>query len=78
MPKPLLVVEHLSRSFGEVQAVRGRQPYSCAGQIYGLVGPDGAGKTTTLRLICGRLNQTLVLSASVVFRLITNPNRLAR
>jgi len=53
MPKPLLVVEHLSRSFGEVQAVRDVSITVAPGQIYGLVGPDGAGKTTTLRLICG-------------------------
>jgi ABC-2 type transport system ATP-binding protein len=45
----------LSRSFGAVQAVAGLTMNVPAGQIYGLVGPDGAGKTTTLRLLCGAL-----------------------
>lgn len=45
----------LSRSFGAVRAVAGLDLAVPAGQIYGLVGPDGAGKTTTLRLLCGAL-----------------------
>lgn len=53
MPKPVLLVEHLSRSFGEILAVKDVSLTVLPGQIYGLVGPDGAGKTTTLRLICG-------------------------
>jgi ABC-2 type transport system ATP-binding protein len=45
----------LSRSFGAVHAVAGLTMNVSAGQIYGLVGPDGAGKTTTLRMLCGAL-----------------------
>jgi ABC-2 type transport system ATP-binding protein len=46
---------NLTRSFGVVQAVAGLTISVPAGRIYGLVGPDGAGKTTTLRLLCGAL-----------------------
>ncbi len=53
MPEPILIVDHLSRSFGVVHAVKDVSLRVTPGQIYGLVGPDGAGKTTTLRLICG-------------------------
>ncbi len=53
MPEPVLLVEHLTRSFGDIHAVTDVSLTVLPGQIYGLVGPDGAGKTTTLRLICG-------------------------
>ena len=45
----------LSRSFGKVHAVASLNLAVPAGRIYGLLGPDGAGKTTTLRLLCGAL-----------------------
>ncbi len=53
MTEPILVVSHISRKFGEIQAVNDISLAVVPGQIFGLVGPDGAGKTTTLRLICG-------------------------
>ncbi len=43
----------LKKHFGETQAVDGLSLTVQEGEIYGLVGPDGAGKTTTMRLICG-------------------------
>jgi ABC-2 type transport system ATP-binding protein len=46
---------NLKKSFGETRAVDGLSLQVAAGEIYGLVGPDGAGKTTTLRLLCGAL-----------------------
>jgi ABC-2 type transport system ATP-binding protein len=45
----------LRRSYGATKAVDGLTLQVPAGQIYGLVGPDGAGKTTTLRILCGAL-----------------------
>jgi ABC-2 type transport system ATP-binding protein len=45
----------LTRSFGAVRAVDGLELRAPAGRIYGLVGPDGAGKTTTLRILCSAL-----------------------
>ncbi len=46
----------LSRRFGTVQAVSRLNFEVAAGEVYGLVGPDGAGKTTTLRMLCGLLD----------------------
>ncbi len=46
----------LTRRFGPLTAVRRLNLEIGAGEIFGLVGPDGAGKTTTLRLLCGLLD----------------------
>lgn len=53
MAEIILKADHLSRSFGATPAVDDVSLTIAAGEIYGLVGPDGAGKTTTLRLVCG-------------------------
>jgi ABC-2 type transport system ATP-binding protein len=45
----------LCRSYGRVEALRDLSLDVAAGEIYGLVGPDGAGKTTALRLIVGSI-----------------------
>lgn len=46
----------LTRSFDGVKAVDGVTLRIEKGEIFGLVGPDGAGKTTTLRMLCGLLD----------------------
>src|SRR5512137_746406 len=51
-----IAAENLYKSFDEVHAVNGLSLTVQEGEIYGLVGPDGAGKTTTMRLICGGFN----------------------
>ncbi len=51
----MLEAKHLTKSFGLVHAVNDISLNVKAGQTYGLVGSDGAGKTTTLRLLVGAL-----------------------
>lgn len=48
----------LGKSYGSKPAVVGLDLDVKPGEIYGLVGPDGAGKTTTIRLLCGALRPT--------------------
>ena len=48
--------KHLTKTFGVTEAVVDLSVTVPAGEIYGLVGPDGAGKTTTMRLLCGALS----------------------
>jgi ABC-2 type transport system ATP-binding protein len=51
----LIQAQGLHKSFGENHAVNEVSLNIAAGEIYGLVGSDGAGKTTTLRLLVGAL-----------------------
>ena len=46
----------LTKRFGELTAVDRLDLSVGKGEIFGLVGPDGAGKTTTLRMLCGLMD----------------------
>ncbi len=50
-----ITVRGLTRRFGDTVAVDGLTLEVEEGEIFGLVGPDGAGKTTTMRLLAGIL-----------------------
>ncbi len=50
--------EKLTRKFGALTALDGLDLEVEEGEIFGLVGPDGAGKTTTMRLLTGILDPT--------------------
>jgi ABC-2 type transport system ATP-binding protein len=51
----MIQVSHLKKRFQAVSAVDDLSLHVSGGEVYGLVGPDGAGKTTTIRLVCGAL-----------------------
>lgn len=58
MPVPALTALGLRRTFGDLVAVDGLDLTVAEGEIFGLVGPDGAGKTTTMRMLTGILPPT--------------------
>jgi ABC-2 type transport system ATP-binding protein len=51
--QPYLKIENLCKRYGETVAVDSLSLDVHAGEIYGLIGPDGAGKTTSMRIACG-------------------------
>jgi ABC-2 type transport system ATP-binding protein len=55
---PIIRAVNLTRRFGELAAVDRFNIEVARGEIFGLVGPDGAGKTTTMRLLCGLVDAT--------------------
>jgi ABC-2 type transport system ATP-binding protein len=55
---PAIALDRLSRSFGPLTAVDRLTFEVKAGELFGIVGPDGAGKTTTLRMLAGVLRPT--------------------
>jgi ABC-2 type transport system ATP-binding protein len=53
-----ITVEKLSRSFGEIQAVKGIDLQVERGETFGFLGPNGAGKSTTIKMLCTLLHPT--------------------
>jgi ABC-2 type transport system ATP-binding protein len=54
-PDIAIEVEGLTKSFGGRKVVRDLSMQVRRGEIYGFLGPNGSGKTTTLRMLCGLL-----------------------
>lgn len=50
---PVIDVKHLAKTFNEIQAVKNLTLKIHPGTIFGILGANGSGKTTSLRLLCG-------------------------
>jgi ABC-2 type transport system ATP-binding protein len=57
-PSPAVVTEGLTKRFGRFTAVDHVDLLVPTGELYGFLGPNGSGKTTTLRMLCGILEPT--------------------
>jgi ABC-2 type transport system ATP-binding protein len=55
MTSVALELDGVTKRFGATEAVRGVSYAVNPGEMFGLIGPDGAGKTTSIRLLCGLL-----------------------
>ena len=51
-----LSFSHVSKRYGGTEAVRDLSFNVARGEMFGLIGPDGAGKTTTIRMLCGLIH----------------------
>ncbi|HEU0295542.1 MAG TPA: ATP-binding cassette domain-containing protein [Anaerolineales bacterium] len=76
----MISVQALTKTYGfgvrKVEAVRGIDFQVGRGEIFGLVGPDGAGKTTTMQMLCGILTLTRGQAVVAGIDVIQNPNGL--
>jgi ABC-2 type transport system ATP-binding protein len=71
-------VEHLRKSFGDKVVVNDLSLTVRRGQIYGFLGPNGSGKTTTLRMICGLLTPDGGRGTCLGYDILTQRDELKR
>lgn len=53
----MIEIEHLSKRFGEVQAVQDLSFQVKEGELFAFLGINGAGKSTTINIMCGQLTK---------------------
>ena len=76
--KAAIEARALRRLFGSVTAVDGLDLAVLEGETFGLVGPDGAGKTTTMRMLCGALPPTGGSARVAGFDVLTQAEEVRR
>jgi ABC-2 type transport system ATP-binding protein len=74
----VIVTENLTRRFRTITAVDGLNLAVRRGEIFGLVGPDGAGKTTTIRMLCAIVAPTKGSARVAGFDAVTEPEQIRR
>lgn len=55
MPDTIIALDRVSKRYGGTVAIENLSLSVARGEMFGLIGPDGAGKTTTIRVMCGLL-----------------------
>jgi ABC-2 type transport system ATP-binding protein len=68
----------LRKTFGPVVAVEGLDLEIRRGEVFGVLGPNGSGKTTTIRMLCGLLTPTAGEATVVGYDLRTQQSQIRR
>ncbi len=71
-------IRGLTKRFDEITAVDGLELGVRRGEMFGIVGPDGAGKTTTFRMLCGVLMPSSGTAAILGFDLLKESRKIKR
>jgi ABC-2 type transport system ATP-binding protein len=74
----IVKIKNLKKSYGDIQALKGISLDIKKGEMFGLVGPDGAGKTTTIRVLCGLLSPTGGSAELFGLDLFKNKNKIQK
>ncbi|MDH7511754.1 MAG: ABC transporter ATP-binding protein [Clostridiales bacterium] len=74
----MIEVEHLTKKYGDLVAVRDLSFKVDKGMIWGLLGPNAAGKTTTMRILTGYLPATEGKATVCGFDVFDQPNEVKR
>jgi ABC-2 type transport system ATP-binding protein len=75
---PAIRAVGLRKEFGPIVAVDGVEFQVEQGEIFGLVGPDGSGKTTAIRMLCGILDPSGGEAGVAGFDVFTEPEKVKR
>jgi ABC-2 type transport system ATP-binding protein len=74
----VIETENLTRRFKDLTAVDGLDLAVRSGEIFGLVGPDGAGKTTTIRMLCAIMDPVEGSARVAGFDTVREPEQIKR
>ena len=75
---PAVETVGLRKEFGAIVAVEGLDLVIPRGQVFGLLGPNGSGKTTTIRMLCGLMQPTAGSARVVGHDVVTEPESIRR
>ncbi|MCK4495470.1 MAG: ABC transporter ATP-binding protein, partial [Candidatus Aminicenantes bacterium] len=74
----MIEVEHLTKKFGDLKAVQDLSFKVEKGKIWGLLGPNAAGKTTTMRILTGYLPATDGKATVADYDVFEQPNEVKK
>ncbi len=77
-PETVIDVHHLTKSFGGRKVVDDVSMSVKKGRIHGFLGPNGSGKTTTIRMLCGLLTPDSGDGTCLGFDILTQSDRIRR
>jgi ABC-2 type transport system ATP-binding protein len=78
VPDIAIEVEGLSKSFGGREVVHDLSMQVKRGSIYGFLGPNGSGKTTTIRMLCGLLTPDKGRGTCLGYDILTETDKIKR
>ncbi len=77
MQKDIVIdVDGLRKSFNGQVAVRDMQLYVKKGEIFGFLGPNGSGKKTTIRMLCGLLTPDAGHGTCLGYNILTESGKI--